>query len=223
MAAKKIVPWQERTPEALIEVETLLAESWPTLRTEIRERRVAVTGTYPVRHEALIVAEYRVDVVLPDNYPGELPVVRELDGKIPREAEFHVNPADGTLCVVLPDEFWLEHDTCDLGAFLAGPLHTFFLGVLHYARFGEWPFGEHAHGSQGSFEFYCELIGTSDRAEVLRYLGALGKLYPKGHWKCPCGSGKRLRKCHWKKLLALRAKVSRRRAVAAAAALAKIG
>jgi len=33
----------------------------------------------------------------------------------------------------------------------------------------------------------------------------------KGHWQCPCGSGKRLRKCHLQALIELRSKEIPRR------------
>jgi len=62
----------------------------------------------------------------------------------------------------------------------------------------------------GLVEFYSELLGTKDIRMIARYLDYLASKEIKGHWPCPCHTGRRLRDCHIKLLLDLRSKISRK-------------
>jgi hypothetical protein len=75
------------------------------------------------------------------------------------------------------------------------PLHNFFLGQSLVALGEPWPFGEWGHGKQGVYQFYRDLFKTDDARTIVRFLNVLTKLNPKPHWPCPCGSGKKTRKC----------------------------
>lgn len=190
--------WHLREPERLTDLKQRVVERFPTLRFVIDENgRVVVTGTYALVEGKTPIEDFRVSIVLPDNFPRALPAVYELDGKIPPLSRFHRNAGDGTLCVVLPDEYWLSRDECDLVEFLEGPLHNYFLGLVHYKEFDEWPFGEHDHGGDGVFAFYSALFKTSDRDAVTGFLELLAHDELKPFPKCPCGSGIQVRDCHW--------------------------
>jgi hypothetical protein len=65
-----------------------------------------------------------------------------------------------------------------------------------------------AHGADGIRAFYAELLGTGDMNVIRGYLACLAAKKVKGHWECPCGSGKRLRECHGTRVLDLRKKIS---------------
>jgi hypothetical protein len=52
------------------------------------------------------------------------------------------------------------------------------------------------HGAEGVRTSYRELLGTEDDDVIHGYLACLAAKQVKGHWWCPCGSGKRLRDCH---------------------------
>ena len=57
-------------------------------------------------------------------------------------------------------------------------------------------------------EAYADALGIPHKKKDLIYhLRLLSKDWPKGHWLCPCGSGKRLRHCHRDDLMALHEKV----------------
>jgi hypothetical protein len=92
-----------------------------------------------------------------------------------------MNTADGTACVLLPDERWrLWPVGAPLLRFLTGPLHSFFLAQTMVEEEEPWPFGQLAHGAKGIFQFYRELLKTSD-LWVMNNLSRLpgGK---KGEW-----------------------------------------
>jgi hypothetical protein len=73
-----------------------------------------------------------------------------------------------------------------------------------------WPFGQWAHGARGVFQYYRELLTTSDLRVITTYLEYLTAKKVRGHWACPCGSGKKLRDCHFFQVKDLREKISRK-------------
>ena len=73
-----------------------------------------------------------------------------------------------------------------------------------------WPYGQWAHGAKGVFQYYRELLETSDLRVITTYLDYLASKKVKGHWDCPCKSGKKLRDCHFGQIKDLRDKISRK-------------
>ena len=59
---------------------------------------------------------------------------------------------------------------------------------------------------------FTELLKTSDLRVITTYLDYLGAKKLKGHWACPCRSGKKLRDCHFWQIKDLREKISRKHA-----------
>ncbi len=110
----------------------------------------------------------------------------------------HINPDTGSACVVLPDAYWIENSTgeVDIVEYLRGPVQNFFLGQLAVEQGDPWPFGEWQHGADGIIEHYGGLLGTNDAASIRQLLEVLTTREVKGHVRCPCGSGRRLRACH---------------------------
>jgi hypothetical protein len=66
------------------------------------------------------------------------------------------------------------------------------------------PFGDLSHGVLGIIEYYTDLFGTADNVVALSLLKILAEDNYRGHHKCPCGSGRMLRKCHGPILLELK-------------------
>lgn len=179
------------------EIEADLRAAYPNLHLLIVDGGDAeVRGTFPVRspagHE---LDSFQVAIRLPPKYPRALPVVRETKDRIPWLADYHVNP-DGTCCVLLPEDRGRSFpESAPFKDFLDGPLHNFFLGQSLVALGEPWPFGEWGHGERGVYQFYRDLFKTDDARTIVRFLKVLTKLNPKPHWLCPCGSGKKTRKC----------------------------
>ena len=86
------------------------------------------------------------------------------------------------------------------------PVYQYFLSQSHFELTGKWLFGERGHGILGILEYYSEELGTKDLKFILAFLDYLSMKVVKGHWECFCGSGKRLRHCHFPKLLEMREK-----------------
>ena len=72
------------------------------------------------------------------------------------------------------------------------------------------PFGELAHGVQGIREYLAELFGSksSQNAHEFIYLASLQKRRA-NKLPCPCGSGRRLGRCHHLRVNSLRAQFGR--------------
>ncbi|GMV25565.1 MAG: hypothetical protein AMXMBFR58_15960 [Phycisphaerae bacterium] len=202
-------PWHQRRPDLVREIQTDLQARYPILHLFLDARGQAeVRGTFPVLSDAgEVLDRFQVAIELPAGFPDDLPVVRETAGRIPWTAARHVE-IDGKACVLLPDDRWRCFPRgASLLTFLDGPLRNFFLGQAIVERGGAWPFGEWGHASDGVYEYYAELLHTTNEAVIRRSLDLLRRPCIKDAWPCPCGSGRTIATCCKTLLLDLRTKV----------------
>lgn len=201
-------PWHRSDPEFFQKEKQEVENTYPDLHFRHVGELVIVAGNFPVIAEGRVQDHYSIEMALARDHPQSLPAVRETAGRIPRTPERHINP-DGTACVMLPDERW---KSWPLGAplvdFLNGPLRNYFICQSLVESGDPWPMEQLGHGAIGILKSYEELLGTGDVAVIRSYLWCLSAPRLKGHWPCPCGSGKRLRDCHLQGILELRTKVS---------------
>jgi|ERR1700722_10447062 hypothetical protein len=216
--------WQRDDP-ALYETEKTEVEAhFPELRFVVENDLVYVRGSLALMFEGQVLDRYSVELILARSHPAELPIVRETGGRIPRCDDRHINTADGTACVLLPDERWrFWPPGSSLLKFLTGPLRSFFLAQTMVEEGEPWPFGQWAHGAKGVFQYYRELLKTSDLRVITTYLDYLAAKKVKGHWACPCRNGKKLRDCHFDQVKDLREKISRKDAEKSLTALKGAG
>jgi hypothetical protein len=180
---------------------------------------VYIRGGFPVINGTEVLDRFQIEVELLADFPESIPILREVGGRIPWHESRHVNRGTGEACPIVPEEWLLRSEHGSVLAFLNGPVRNFFLGQILVEAGQPWPFGERAHGVDGLFEAYGEMVGTTDRDAIVRYLDCLSRETLKGHWERPCGSAKRLRNCHWNELQTIHAKFLPR---VARAALARI-
>ena len=166
--------------------------------------KAALRGSFPLTQDGEVLDRFLIQVEFPDGV-ARLPVIREIGGRIPRTAERHVF-AGGAICTEVPELTLLRGDY-SLLSYLEGPVRNYFLGQTLVERGEPWPFGERAHNKPGLVDAYAEILGVSGEPAVRRYLDLLGHKKIKGHWPCPCGSGRRLRDCHDADVRKLRATV----------------
>jgi hypothetical protein len=201
-------PWHKADPALLEKLIAEIHEEFPTLHFYPEGDRVVLRGTFPVVYEGEVLDRYAVEIELLADYPASIPVAREVGGRIPRTADYHISDK-GDACLFIPDERWRVYPKgTSLTTFLNGPVRNFFIGQSLFRLTGEWPFGQRGHGAQGTREYYEELLGTADMAVVIGYLECLSRPALKGHWPCPCGSGKRLRECHRAEIEGLRSQIA---------------
>lgn len=203
--------WHRKNPTLFDQEKREVEAAFPQLHFHVVNDVVFIRGSFPIIHEGKELDRYLIEIELPGNYPESLPIVRETGGQIPCTPDHHINSEDGTACVMFPDERWsLWPKGSSLLAYLNGPLRNFFLGQSAVDAGSLWPFGEWGHGAKGIVEYYSMLLKTDDVQVITGFLELFAKKKTKGHWPCPCGSGKHLRDCHHELVRDLREKIPRR-------------
>ena len=172
----------------------------------IEGQYVLVENTGSINPAGPITA-FDIKIVTSNRYPVQEPEVFETSGRIPRSPDRHIND-DGDCCVTVWEEWLAISDDKRFAAFLNGPLREFFLAQYWFENTGKWPFGERSHGEKGLVEAFADVLKIQkNKQNVIYYLRLLSQEWPKGHWLCPCGSGKRLRYCHRDDLMLLHKRV----------------
>jgi hypothetical protein len=141
--------------------------------------------------------DYDIEIVIPNNYPQNPPIVKETSNKIPPDKDNHVNSKDGTLCLGAP---LAVRRTFAQGRnllwFVKEQVVQFLFSHSYKRDYGKSPSGELSHDTKGLLEYYKELFSVQDNWHVLGLLKILADNNYKGHTLCPCGSGQKLRHCH---------------------------
>lgn len=188
--------WWRDEPEMLREVKAALAEHAPRLRLSVSESELIARGAYELIEAGTIADRYLVEIRFEAGLPASRPKVWETGGRIKRDKDHHVNERNGSCCIAVYDEWSAKTGDESFGSFLRVPFRNFFISQTHFRKYGEWPFKEREHGLPGMLQSYSEILScAADAASVGRQLDFLMRQRPKGHWCCPCGSGKRLRYC----------------------------
>jgi hypothetical protein len=150
-----------------------------------------------------IEAAFEIEIRVPRRFPAALPEVHEVGGRVP--PDFHTNP-DGTLCLGAPLRLLLVvRKRPGLVGFVEGCVVPFLYAVVKCERGEPLPFGELAHGTRGLLDEYRAILGAKDDrvcVEMLRLVAMKKRVANKR--PCPCGSGRRLGRCHHRRLNALR-------------------
>lgn len=185
-----------------------LREISPALYVAEAAGAICVRGTLPLEHGGEELDHFSIEVDLSPVRAGDLPIVREVGGRIPWTKDRHVNE-DGSACVCLPEDYLQKHPGAfDLGEFLSGPVTSFFIGQALVDRGHEWPHGEWAHGEQGTGAWLQEFLESLTPKQLRDYLVVLADAEPKGHCWCPCGRRLRLSGCHLAFIRLLRRHIS---------------
>lgn len=142
-----------------------------------------------------ITDSFDIEITIRGDYSARLPSVRETAGRIERTYE-HIY-ANGSFCLAVPIEerrIFLTQPT--LLGFVNNVVIPYLYSYCHWTGYGEYPFGDRLHGSEGVLQHYLEITGFKDEVRVLAALSFLFEHGYRGHHACPCGSGTRVRRCH---------------------------
>jgi len=139
--------------------------------------------------------KFEIAIFIPKEYPEKLPLVWSDGCRIRKDFE-HIN-SDGSFCLAVPIE---ERSTFDRSPTLLGFIDNlvvpFLYGYAYWEKFGAMPFDERSHGAAGLLEYYLDIYSTSNKVTVLKGVYGLVRFGYKPHEKCPCGSGKKVLRCH---------------------------
>ncbi len=175
-----------------------IAQRYPALHLMQRSgEEMNLIGSIVIDDDGVELDRFSVRIDLLPLAKGKLPSVYETAGRIPRTMDRHMTGTDGLACVCLELDYLLAHPgRFDLGDFIEGPVRSFFLGQALVERGESWPFGEWNHGHKGTADWWREFLRSQPRDRLFAFFKLLAGPQIKGHWRCPCGSGRRLRDCH---------------------------
>ncbi|MDE2441422.1 MAG: hypothetical protein KGP14_10385, partial [Betaproteobacteria bacterium] len=198
----------------LEKVQAAIAFDQPKLHARLTGEQILIEGGFLVVEKDVAAApdgpitEFSIRLEVSRRYPNLEPKVFEVDGRIPRNPDHHIND-DGDCCVTVWEHWLATAADRSIGSFINGPLNEYFLSQFWFEKTGKWPFGERPHGTAGMEEAYADALGIANRREALIYhLRLLSQEWPKGHWVCPCGSGQIVRQCHRDDLMSLHRRVA---------------
>ena len=186
-----------------------LLGSWPRLRrSPAREPGlVSVQGILAFELEPQdlprIDDAYQVRIDVRIDRDDEVPLVFELDGRIPKDVDEHVNP-DGDFCLGSPLAVRLKLGRSPTLTHFIDQCVVPFLYAATWRRQGGfgWPFSELPHYSPGLLDDYQRLLRVSTPASARLALAALC-VRPRTANKlpCPCSCRRRLGKCSYRQYL----------------------
>lgn len=179
----------------------------PRIRiAELNDDQLVLAGEYHLKAQLagskLVDRIYQLKLVCPRDYPAKLPKVIDEGRYFPRNQDHHTY-GDGSFCLgsELKIKSLLRADH-SLTAFFEKIIDRFLYAVTHRIEFGNFPYGELAHGEQGLLDDYGEIFGINGTLAVLRALQALGKRKRVANkLPCPCGCGLRLGRCGYRLVL----------------------
>jgi hypothetical protein len=189
-------PWYKKNPILFRTLQLEISNTYPNLHFSVRNDTVFLSGSFPLKDGDKIVDRFLIEVEFPPKYPRGVPLVYEIGGRIPRTIDRHIFPT-GDACLFFPLQL---SDVYPAGAslldFLKGPVQSYFVSQSYFELTGEWLLGEWPHGEDAIYDYYGSILKTKERTVISKYLQVISRKEIKGHWPCPCGSGKLLRRCH---------------------------
>ncbi len=189
----------------------------PKIRiVELDTDQIALAGEYHLKAQIaggqLVDRIYQLKLIFPRDYPKRLPKVIDEERYFPRDKEYHTYN-DGSFCLgsELKLKSLLQSDHT-ITNFFEKIVDRFLYAVSHRIQFGNFPYGDLAHGEQGLIDDYGEMFSVNGKLAVMRALQALGKRKRQANKQpCPCGCGFRLGRCEYRFVLNGFRKIERRR------------
>jgi hypothetical protein len=168
------------------------------------ELRFRVTGPEGVTIED----SYEVELRVPADFPPRTPTAQETGGRI--GPAYHKREG-GLLCLGAPTELRIRLVTSPtLLAFVERVLIPYLFGHSYYTVHGKMPFGELEHGTAGLLQHFAGLFGVADRAAARGFVRAASlRRRVANKMPCPCGSRRRLGRCHNRRVNRVRALLGR--------------
>ena len=190
------------------ELQQELEDRYPDLTVSYRGKEIVIAGTFPILHEAKVLDRYQIEIIWTES-DTNVPLLHETGGRIPWVLDRHMTQK-GLACLFVPEEWLLRvREERTLIHYLDGPLRDYFLwqSLVESGEAAPWP--DRPHGVEGLLESYGDMLGFRNPAALKLCLEYLSRETIKGHWMCPCGSGRRNRYCHIDRLRELKRRIPR--------------
>lgn len=175
-----------------------LLRRYPELRIVPDDHALVLRGRLPFRvvgpNDVYLEDAYRVELSFLPDFPNDIPAARETDGRIPKDYHKLVG---NLLCVAVPTEIRIKLKfSPTLRVYVEDFLIPYLYGYSYYEKFGDVPYGQLDH-EQGIRQYLAELFRSPriERAQEFVRCAAMKKRRA-NKLPCPCGSGRRMGRCH---------------------------
>lgn len=156
-----------------------------------------------------IADTYTIKIEVPFSFPETIPSVWETSKRIPRN--FH-KLTSNRLCLAAPTQLRLGvRKSSSLLQFVKQFVVPYLFGYSYFEQFDRMPFGELSHGNEGIRDYLREMYsaGNARNPEEFLRLSSLHKRVANKR-PCPCGSRRRLGRCHNRVVNAYRRELGRK-------------
>ena len=168
----------------------------------IRGSDLQIEGTFwfsaECRDYGRITDAFNLRISVPAPFPKALPVVNEMNGRIPLDAEFHVNARDKSLCLGSPLRL-LKTIAIEptLDGFSKRCLIPYLYAVSRKLQYGgKFLFGELDHGRPGRLADYVDLLAVQNEFQAISAIQFLGMRKRVANKRpCQCGCARRVGLC----------------------------
>jgi len=152
-----------------------------------------------------LIESFGVIILIPKTYPNAFPIVISNDDKIQKSDDFHINK-DGVICV---EHTYIANKLASSGLrlfdFINYYLPKYFSWVLLKQSGQTEKLQEWAHQEAGTIQLYETLLNTTDKSYIKQFLESYLSAKKIGrNDKCYCGSGRKLKRCHFEVVLFLK-------------------
>lgn len=181
------------------EAESIQSE-YPGLLLDEEEKDTApsISGMIHLKDEnGILIDRYKIKIVATIDYPNSFPYVFEIDGRIPRNNDWHIYTQDGHCCIcTIPEEILICKNGISLQSFLENQVNPYFFNQKHREIYGYF-LKERPHGIEGNVQFFIETFKIKDLTTIIKCLVFIKqRKEPNRVNRCFCGSGLKYRKCH---------------------------
>ena len=165
----------------------------------------SIKGLFSFRYEDELDKDiiFEIEIQIRHDFPDWLRKIYETKGEIPKEADSHVF-GNGSLCLGNPIRlFLIAGEKSKLEQYIEACLVPYLYAIRRKLRYGgKFIFGELNHGNQAIIEDCKDLFNVGSEQQVLGCLKVLisdnKKVFDE---PCPCGCGKKLGACSFRKKL----------------------
>ncbi|RUR14029.1 SEC-C metal-binding domain-containing protein [Legionella septentrionalis] len=202
--------WWKEKPDLFQSFKEQL-EYFDHLNFAMENEKVVIFGEWPVYGETELIRKYQIRIDIPDDYPDSIPKVFETRGDIPKTLDRHFNTEDKSACLFVKPERWIQWpDGAGIDKFISASVKEFFFSQAFYELTHKWPFGDWKHGNTGIIQFFLLRLKLPTVQILYSFLQYLDSKKPERCIRCPCGSNKRFRQCHWELFALLRSQLPRK-------------
>ena len=168
----------------------------------ILKNEIKITGNihfYQIYKKIPLQDEYLIQILFPYDFPNTIPIVKEIENRIQDSPDYHNDNKNDGLCLGIPAEIHEKtHEHPSFKYFISEIIIPFLYANTFREKYDKYPWEPMEHHSKGVLDYYQNLFDLKDRNTTQQFLLNIAyfKNPIKGHYLCPCKSGKRFRNCH---------------------------